>query len=175
LIREGDKRRQATSTALRLDLLDGAALIGVDAPTQLDLGGRTVGIHPRRGHTPSDITVELADPSIVFCGDLVWNGLFPNYRDTIPTAFANSIRALIRKQDTVYVSGHGSLATGSNLEELLELVDSIGEIARQALEKGVSAEEAAATFQLPAAVADWVMFNPKYPEVAINAWYRELG
>jgi len=175
LIRAGDKRRQASSTALRQDLLDRAVLLDVEDSTELDLGGRAVRIHPRLGHTPSDVTIELRDPSIVFCGDLVWNGLFPNYRDTIPTAFANSIRALRREQDTVYVSGHGSLATGSNLDELLQLVDDIGEIAQRALEQGIPAEEAAATYRLPETVADWVMFDPKYPEMAINAWYRELG
>lgn len=174
LIRESDQRRQGASTALRLDLLDQAMLVGVSEPTQLDLGGRTVRIHPRRGHTPSDLTVELDDPSIVFSGDLVWNGLFPNYRDTIPTAFAESIRALRRERDTVYVSGHGSLATGSDLGELLHLVDDLGEFAQGALKRGKSAEEAAAEYRLPDAVADWVMFNPQYPEVAIRAWYQEL-
>lgn len=175
LIRESDKRRQSTSTALRQDLLSEAVVVDVAEATKLDLGGRTVDLHPRRGHTPSDVTIELNDPSIVFCGDLVWNALFPNYRDTIPTAFASSIRALHRQQDTVYVPGHGPLATDSNLDELLQLVDDIGETARLAREEGLSSAEAAATFQMPAAVADWVMFDPKYPEVAINAWYRELG
>ena len=35
--------------------------------------------------------------------------------------------------------------------------------------------EAAAEYQLPADVADWVLFNPKYFEVAFKAWYQELG
>ncbi|MBT8335710.1 MAG: MBL fold metallo-hydrolase, partial [Gemmatimonadetes bacterium] len=43
-----------------------------DEDDTLDLGGRRVRIGARRGHTASDVTVELGAPPVVFCGDLVW-------------------------------------------------------------------------------------------------------
>ena len=44
---------------------------------QLDLGGHVVRFVPRAGHTSSDVSIELDEPSLVFCGDLVWNGMVP--------------------------------------------------------------------------------------------------
>ena len=174
LIAAADSERD-TADAVRAEMLNGAKILAADGPTSLDLGDRTVEIHPRRGHTPSDVTIEIDDPSIVFCGDLIWNGLFPNYRDTIPTAFAESIRSLRRQQQTAYVSGHGALANAQAIEQLLNIIDGIGEIAQRGHEAGRSAEETAAQFELPPESADWVLFNPKYFEVAVSAWYRELG
>lgn len=175
LIRQDDSQREQPPSDARLAMLETASPIDESKTTELDLGGRLVTLHPRRGHTPSDVTAELAEPSIVFCGDLVWNGLFPNYRDTQATAFTESIRALRRGKDTTYVSGHGALARGSDVDALLSLVESVEQSARQSHAKGVPLEEAAAGFQLPAALADWVLFNPKYFEVAFKAWYQELG
>ena len=40
-----------------------------------------------------DVTIELEDPSVVFYGDLLWNRMFPNYRDTMPTAFADRAKS----------------------------------------------------------------------------------
>ena len=62
----------------------------------LDVGGRKVHLHPRAGHTASDLTIELQDPSVVFCGDLVWNAMFPNYVDATPSRLTQAVR-LIRQ------------------------------------------------------------------------------
>jgi glyoxylase-like metal-dependent hydrolase (beta-lactamase superfamily II) len=174
LIRDEDAQREEPPSSLRLEMLEGVSLIAPDKVMKLDLGGRAVTLHPRRGHTPSDVTIELAEPSVVFSGDLVWNGLFPNYRDTEPSAFTKSIRSLRRPQETTYVSGHGALASGPDVDRLLTLVESVGEAARRAHKKGVPYTEGAAEFALPFAVSDWLLFNPKYFEVAFKAWYAEL-
>src|SRR5690606_12199380 len=56
-------------------------IVGSGRPTELDLGDRSLALVPRRGHTESDLTAEVFDASVAFCGDLVWNGMFPNYVD----------------------------------------------------------------------------------------------
>jgi glyoxylase-like metal-dependent hydrolase (beta-lactamase superfamily II) len=160
---------------MRQKMLEGVELIPSNKSQHLDLGGRRITLHPRRGHTPSDVTIELEEPSIVFAGDLVWNGLFPNYRDTEASAFTKSIRSLRRRQQTTYVSGHGALSQGSDVDKLLSLVESVEEAARSAHRRGLAYPDGAAEFELPAPVADWVLFNPKYFEVAFQAWYEELG
>lgn len=174
LIRDEDSQKEDSPSDKRLAMLENATPVDPKRPLEIDLGERVVTLHPRRGHTPSDVTAEIDDPSIVFSGDLVWNGLFPNYRDTEAKAFTQSIRSLRRKHETVYVSGHGDLSDGSDVDTLLMLVESVGQAARQAHAKGVPLAEAAAAYQLPPAVADWVLFNPKYFEVAFKAWYQEL-
>ncbi len=101
--------RQRTPDEARVAALEDAELLSTTERTEIDLGGRVVTLVPRGGHTDSDVTVELDDPNVVFCGDLVWNAMFPNYVDTVPTKMAESVRALKRAQETIYVPGHGPL------------------------------------------------------------------
>jgi glyoxylase-like metal-dependent hydrolase (beta-lactamase superfamily II) len=166
--------RLAMMPPARRRLLDGAELIEASSPSTVDLGGRTVRIVPRAGHTHSDVTVELDDPSVVFCGDLVWNAMFPNYVDATPSRLGRDVRALIRNRTTAYVPGHGPMADGPDLGRFVELLDSVERAARAAHEQGLSAEEAAAAYTVPPSLGEWMMFSRSYPEVAISAWLREL-
>ncbi len=174
LIREADSRRDEQEDPVRRDMLDSVELLDLEETTELDLGGRRVSLHPRAGHTASDVTIELDEPSVVFFGDLLWNGLFPNYRDTIPSTFSRSIRSALRDRDTVYVPGHGALPQQAAIERYLELIDDVEAAARQAFEKGIPAADAAKEYRLPESVNDWVLFNDRYFEVAIGAWHKEL-
>ncbi|HEX9729708.1 MAG TPA: MBL fold metallo-hydrolase [Gemmatimonadales bacterium] len=144
-------------------------------PTTLDLGGRTVRIVPRSGHTDSDISLEIDDPSVVFCGDLYWNAMFPNYVDAIPTQLSASVRALRRDRATVYVPGHGALGAGVDLDRYLAVLDLVEQGARRAHESGASAEDGGTAFTLPESLGEWMLFNPAYFARAFGAWYRELG
>ncbi len=175
LIREADSRRDQEEDPVRRDMLDSVEHLDPQESTELDLGGRRVILHPRAGHTTSDVTIELDEPCVVFFGVLLWNGLFPNYRDTIPSTLSRSIRSALRDRDTVYVPGHGTLPQQAAIEHYLELIDDIEAAARQAYEKGIPAAEAAKGYRLPESVNDWVLFNDRYFEVAIGAWHKELG
>ncbi len=175
LIEQTDQSRNIEASEIRKQMLASGPVVHASEPTSIDLGGRSVTIHPRIGHTPSDVTVEIEDPSISFCGDLVWNGFFPNYRDTLPSQFATSLRALRRTDSTFYVSGHGALSDLTTVDLLIDIVDDIGEAAKKAHAKGLRAADAAAEYTLPSSAESWVLFGPNYFEVAMNAWYRELG
>lgn len=167
------------STATTRQLLQGKEplpepVIPEAQPSEIDLGGRVVRITPRSGHTASDVTVEVSDPPVVFCGDLVWKGMFPNYRDATPSKKATSVRAL-SAGDAVYVPGHGELARRSDIERYLTLLDDVGEKAQAAIAAGTPLDQAADAYRLPAGFADWVMFSPTYFRVAFQAWARELS
>ena len=103
-------------------------------------------LEPRAGHTASDVTVEIDDPSVVFFGDLLWNGMFPNFRDTSPSLFAESIRAATRARETVYIPGHGSLAGRADR-----------------------------LFTLPESLGRWTMLGDNYFDVAFSAWHNDLS
>lgn len=175
LIRKDDIRRELAPHSVRAEMLDDARLLEPQQTTALDLGGLSISLSPRRGHTASDVTIEVEEPSVVFFGDLLWNRLFPNYRDTIPTALSQSIRAGIRDRKTAYVPGHGPRPEPGELESYLSLIDEIEAAGRRSFEKGVSPAEAAAKFELPEPVSDWILFSDSYFEVAIRAWHKELG
>ena len=175
LIRKDDIRRELPLRSVRAEMLDDAQILDTKQTTELDLGGLKTILHPRAGHTASDVTIELDQPSVVFFGDLLWNRLFPNYRDTIPTALSQSIRAGLRDRETSYVPGHGPRPEPGELESYVSLIDEIEAVGRRSFKKGVSPAEAAADFQLPESVSDWTLFRDTYFEVAIRAWHKELG
>jgi glyoxylase-like metal-dependent hydrolase (beta-lactamase superfamily II) len=158
----------------RARTLNGAELLSANDATVLDLGGRTVRVIPRGGHTDSDVTLELDDPSIVFCGDLLWNGMFPNYVDAAPSKLRASVRAVRRTRDTIYVPGHGAVAHLADYDRYVTMLDEVERAAREAYAKGVSAADAGASFQLPASLGEWVLFTKVFYPRAFEAWYREL-
>jgi glyoxylase-like metal-dependent hydrolase (beta-lactamase superfamily II) len=172
LVVEQDARREVEE--LRRKMIADVTIINPTSVTHIDLGGRVVHIVPREGHTPSDVSIELEEPSVVWCGDLVWNHMFPNYRDAIPSLLSQSVRDLTRSRETVYVPGHGPLADRKDLDSYVQVIDLVEIAARLAFEQGVPAVTAAEGFSLPLSVGEWMMFSPRYYEVALSAWEREL-
>ena len=144
-------------------------------PELLDLGGRVVHVIPRDGHTGSDVTVEVQDPAVVFCGDLVWNGLFPNYVHATPSHLARAVEAILEPGDRTLVPGHGTIPDVEDARLYRELLGLVEDAARRGREAGHPPAEAAAAFSMPGALAEWVFFSDRYIEVAIGAWYREWG
>lgn len=169
-------REQALSgdaTAL-VEALEGVTLVPADSEVRLDLGGRVLRLVPRSGHTASDVTVELEDPSVVFCGDLVWHRYFPNFMDTRPSELTAAVRGLTRERSTTYVPGHGPLSDSADLDRFRDFLEVLESHARTSLEAGRSLEEAAETLVLPEPFAEWYQFSRGYPQRAMERWYRDL-
>ena len=142
-------------------------------PVSLDVGGRSVTVLPLAGHTPSDLAVLVDDAPVTYGGDLAWWGLFPNYVDAVPSALAPSVEALMSGDSRLMVPGHGGLVATDDMAPYLELINSVDTAALAARERGLTPAQAAAEYQMPASTADWQFFNPRYPEIAISAWFRE--
>jgi hypothetical protein len=110
----------------------------------------------------------------VWCGDLVWNGLFPNYVDATPSDLSRHVRALLEEPAERWVPGHGSLADREEVVAYLTLLDDVEAAARRAVEAGIPAADAARGYRPPAALGEWVLFGDRYYAVALDAWEREL-
>ena len=110
-----------------------AVLVPEGAPATFDLGDRSVTVQPRGGHTASDVTVEVdGGEGPVWCGDLVWNAMFPNYVDAIPSRLSRSVRALRGLPATTFVPGHGPLADAEAMTRYTAVIDSVEAAARRA-------------------------------------------
>jgi glyoxylase-like metal-dependent hydrolase (beta-lactamase superfamily II) len=168
-------QKNQPADAARTSALQQATILSSTAPTSIDLGGRTIRIIPRGGHTDSDVSVEVEDPSVVFCGDLVWNAMFPNYVDAVPTKLAASVKALRRTRSTIYVPGHGALARETEFDRYVSMLGEVEQAARKAHSEGKSAADAGAAYSLPASLGEWTLFNKIFFERAFAAWYKELG
>ncbi len=150
-----------------------APLRVTDAGT-LDLGGRTVRIRQLRGHTARDLVAVCDDPAVTFAGDLMWNGIFPNYVDADPVALRESV-TWVGRQRTPIVPGHGSVADAASFARYAALLDEIEAAARRGHAAGVTAAVAAQGWAAPASLGDWTLFNPSFTERAFAAWYKQLG
>ena len=159
----------------RIAAVNDAVLLSGTSETTLDLGGRAIRVVPRSGHTDSDVSLELDDPSIVFCGDLFWNAMFPNFVDAIPTKLSASVRALRRTRETMYIPGHGAVGKASEYGRYVAMLDELEHAARKAHAAGTPSAEAGAAFSLPPSLGDWVLFNKSFYPRAFESWYRELG
>jgi glyoxylase-like metal-dependent hydrolase (beta-lactamase superfamily II) len=164
-----------TADADRAAALKDVVMIDGENVTSLDLGGRTAHFVPRAGHTASDIAIALDDPSLVFCGDLVWNGMVPNYVDAMPTQLAKSVAGLRRARPTTYVPGHGAVAHEADFDRYVAMLQEIEKGARAAKAAGKTAAEAGKEFKLPASLGEWVLFSPAFFERAFSAWFKELA
>lgn len=140
----------------------------------LDLGGRRLEIRPAAGHTDSDLVVVQEDPRIVWCGDLVWNGMFPNYVDATPSRLSRSVRDLAAESAETWVPGHGDVADRQAIERYVALIDDVEVAARRGAEAGDSPEATASSYRPPESLGEWVTFSPRYYETAFRAWAREL-
>src|SRR5262249_24038562 len=141
---------------------------------ELDLGGRKVRLRPVSGHTDSDLIIEVDDPRVVFAGDLVWNGLFPNFVDAEPVSLRRSVQTALADRRAVIVPGHGNVPTLQQRSDFTTMLDLVERAARDAHRAGKSVQEAAAGFAVPDRLGTWKMFSPNYDDVAMAAWYRVL-
>jgi glyoxylase-like metal-dependent hydrolase (beta-lactamase superfamily II) len=148
-------------------------LIPGEAPSTLDLGNRQVRLIPREGHSPSDVTVELPEDGTTWCGDLVWNGMFPNYMDAVPSRLSTAVRSIQGEARKVYVPGHGPLADSADMNRYVAVINGLEETARAARREGWTAEEAGERHQIPESLGEWTLFNPSYFQRAVEAWMKE--
>ena len=188
-VEEGEAAPALRATAATRDLVgrspgDEAAkapwadvvLVPEDGPVEIDLGSRVVTVVPRRGHTASDLSVEVdGGEGPVWCGDLVWNAMFPNYMDAVPSRLSRSVRALQAIPAGTFVPGHGPLADSEAMSRYVALIDSVEAAARYAWQRGMTSDEAAEGYEVPAELGEWMMFSPNYHQRAIQAWMDELA
>jgi glyoxylase-like metal-dependent hydrolase (beta-lactamase superfamily II) len=141
-------------------------------PGRIDLGNRQVELLSLSGHTRSDIALVDDNAGITFAGDLLWNGMFPNFVDATPTTLIASMQRLASRTGHAFVPGHGAMANATSVTRYLDLLGDLGAAARRGRDTGKSAVDLAAGYTVPASLGDW-MASKTGVERAMTAWYRE--
>ncbi len=157
--------------ALRRAFAD-VVIIDATRSSRIDLGNRVVELLPMRGHTASDLAVEDEDARITFAGDLLWNGMFPNFVDATPSSLIASMSRLATRSRHAFVPGHGAMAARVSVARYLDLLGDLGAHASRERAAGRSTVEAAATYRLPTSLGEW-MTSKAGLERAMTAWWRE--
>ncbi len=104
----------------------------VQDSTTLDIGGRQVWLrHAGRGHTDGDLVVQVPDVELTVAGDLVEQGGPPNFDDSFPLAWAQTMAVLLPSLTGPVVPGHGAVVDAdfarAQHAELAELAQRIRE------------------------------------------------
>ncbi len=146
-------------------------------PMTLDLGGRSVTITPMSGHTGSDLVIFDQKTQVTFSGDLIWDGIFPNFMSSSPRQWINSVKQITATKDRIIIPGHGNIckSDSENIKKHQILLDEIQTHARTEFDKGTKAVDAANLFKLPESVGDYHYFRDGFHEIAMRAWYKELS
>ncbi len=149
-------------------------IVSAGEPTVIDLGNRQIELLPLRGHTASDIALVDRNAGVTWAGDLLWNGMFPNYVDAVPSVLGASVQRLAGNGSRAWVGGHGGVADAAAVTRYRGLLDDIGEAARRGHANGTPAAAIAASYTVPTTLGEWMAGKPAI-ERAMTAWYRELG
>jgi glyoxylase-like metal-dependent hydrolase (beta-lactamase superfamily II) len=133
-----------------------------DDTATIDLGGRIVELtYHGRAHTDADIVIRAPESGVAFFGDMLEEGAPPNFGDSYPLAWPETLNSAMSSWDGLIVPGHGDVMTpavaGSQLEELKE----VAMVASTCVVEKVPVEEAA-------------RLGPYSPEVMLTALRRAV-
>ena len=148
-------------------------VVAANAPGVIDIGNRRVTLDALSGHTASDLAIIDEDAGITWAGDLLWNGMFPNFVDATPGTLAASVRHLEKTAAQHFVPGHGAMAGRAALTRYLNLLDDLERTARGGHKAGAPAAKVSADYTIPSTLGDWMATAPAI-ERAMTAWYRQL-
>jgi len=91
----------------------------------LDLGGCSAKILLTPGHTPSNISIYIPEDGVLYCGDCLVGGYLPNLDcGTLPDwqEWLLSLDRIAKLAPTTVVAGHGPVATGASVTDMIEQV-----------------------------------------------------
>lgn len=110
----------------------------ISEDSRMDLGNCEIDILLTPGHTPSNISVYVPSHDILYCGDCLVNGYLPNLDAGSANDWLIWLNSLDRIADlapSIIVPGHGPVAKG---EQVPELIASVREVLKQAIANGQS-------------------------------------
>jgi glyoxylase-like metal-dependent hydrolase (beta-lactamase superfamily II) len=93
--------------------------------TTLDLGGLEARVLLTPGHTPSNLAVHVPAEGVLYSGDCLVNGYLPNLACGAEAEWRQWLESLARIQrlaPEIVVPGHGPVAHGAEVREMIEHV-----------------------------------------------------
>jgi glyoxylase-like metal-dependent hydrolase (beta-lactamase superfamily II) len=170
---EKDDTPEVIATEKTKSVMTNGDVVTMSKMDTVDLGGRNVRFDSLSGHTDSDMTISIDEPSITWCGDLLWNGMFPNYVDAKPTTLLSNCKDLLSDTSATFIPGHGAIPNDLEIKNYISLLENIGEAAQRSIKAGIAASDAWKEYKVPENLGTWSLFRPNIFEAAFVAWERE--
>ena len=105
---------------------------------QFDLGGVVADILLTPGHTPTNLSVWVAEDRVLFTGDCLIREYLPNLDAGTPDAWRvwlESLKRIEALRPNIVVAGHGPIAQGN---EVQAAVDSVRSVLEESIARGCS-------------------------------------
>jgi len=149
--------------------------ITFDHELKLNLGGEMVELfYYGHAHSPGDIVIYLPKDQILFAGDLIWTGFFPNVREANVPNQIKVVNRILEFPVQYYIPGHGHIT--SDRDEVIRMRDFLEllyETIHRLVQEGKNLEEIRPIgIQFAKDHPDWR--GRKYLTTAIEVIYQSL-
>ena len=175
---QADKRAPIERQIRRIDAMMSIKLTNptvtfATGTVRLHLGQREVILFTLPGHTGGDVLAYVPDANVLFMGDMGWRKTLPNLVDATVNDWITSLDSLLAQYPTAkFVPGHGEVATAAEIKEFRDYLDDLRTRVKQAIEKGLTVEQAKEQLKLPDKYKDFAFQNFAVPNV--EDMYKEL-
>jgi cyclase len=150
------------SSGVLNDLVLKAPTITLSQRLTLHVGDRTFRIISFPGHTPFQVAVFVPEERVLFTSDNVFCKVQAWMHQSLPFEWLAALREMRKLDADVLVPGHGQICTPAYLDEMADFLQSWIDAVRQAIDNGMSVEEA----------QERISFLEKYP---MGMGAEELG
>ncbi|HEY2887323.1 MAG TPA: MBL fold metallo-hydrolase [Candidatus Limnocylindrales bacterium] len=138
LLEFGERMRAATA-GLMPELAADLAEVVIDPPdrsfaetARVLVGGRPVWLrYLGRGHTDSDIVIEVPDAGVLFAGDLLEHGATPFFGDAYPLDWPETVARVLDLVRGAVVPGHGPVGDRAFVEGQLAAFLEVARLGRE--------------------------------------------
>lgn len=138
MLEHGERKRGEIAEAIP-ELAADMAEVVIDPPdrsfsetARLEVGGRRVDLrYLGRGHTDTDIVVEVPDAGVVFAGDLIEDGATPYFGEGYPLDWPETASRLLELVRGPVVPGHGAVRDARFVEDQLAAFLEIARLGRE--------------------------------------------
>jgi len=152
----GERSRAGMTEAIPELAADLAAVV-LDPPdrsfgdeARVTVGGRHVWLrYLGRGHTDTDLVVEVRDAGVVFAGDLLEAGATPYFGDSYPLDWPETVSRLAELVHGAVVPGHVEIGERAFVEDQLAAFLEIARLAREVNAGRLSLDDAIASSPYP--------------------------
>jgi glyoxylase-like metal-dependent hydrolase (beta-lactamase superfamily II) len=135
----GGEAVRAEVAAEIVEVAEDIAGVVIDPPdrsfaetARVHVGGRAVWLrYLGRGHTDTDIVIEVPDAGVLFAGDLVENGAPPSFGDSYPLDWPETVSRLLDLVRGPVVPGHGPVGDRAFVEDQLAAFLDLARLGRE--------------------------------------------
>jgi cyclase len=141
----------------------------------LTVGGREISLLDLGpAHTRSDVVVHVPDASVLFAGDLLYNGVHPLVTTGPISNWIAALDEIVALEPRIVVPGHGAVADAATVTGFADYMRWLTAEATQRHAEGLNTLDAARDILATTnPYADWLA--PERMAVNVNTVYRELG